>query len=457
MKTLFTFLLFALGCNFASAQCITYTYDNLGNRIARAGNCGGGTSCAFDVSTSNSSITVTPGGTVSLTSNCSGADCGSVNYQWRDQNSVTVGTTANVNITAPATSGTYTYTLTASKNDCSNKTLQVNVTVSGSGSGCGTGTGLTATYYSGTSLQGSPIATYTQGPIDFSGTQGQTISGTTVAGNNISARWEGQVEAPVNGSYTFNMRTDDGVRVWFNNIQVVDDFGDYAPKDHNFTVSLTANQKYNIKIEWKQGGGGYEAKLFWSYSGQGNQIVPACRLYPGGSSGGGCNGAGLTANYFNNHELQGSPIATLTQGPIDFSGNEGQTITGTSIAGVNISSRWEGQVEAPVSGSYTFNMRTDDGTRVWFNGTQVVNHWDYFGATDHNFTVSLAANQKYNIKIEWKQGGGGYEAKLFWNYPGQATQIVPACRLYPSTGGCTPPSAPTLSASPSTITSGSST
>ena len=28
-----------LGCKVVSAQCITYTYDNLGNRIARAGNC----------------------------------------------------------------------------------------------------------------------------------------------------------------------------------------------------------------------------------------------------------------------------------------------------------------------------------------------------------------------------------------------------------------------------------
>gem|GEM_PF-6932020 len=95
-----------------------------------------------------------------------------------------------------------------------------------------------------------------------------------MAGSNVSARWEGQVEAPVSGSYNFNIRTDDGVRLWLNNQQRVNDYGNYPPTDHNFTVNLTAGQKYNLKTEWKQGGGGYEAKFFWSYPGQGNQIVP---------------------------------------------------------------------------------------------------------------------------------------------------------------------------------------
>jgi hypothetical protein len=129
-----------------------------------------------------------------------------------------------------------------------------------------------------------------------------------------------------------------------------------------------------------------------------------------------------TATYYSNHELQGSPIASLTQGPIDFTGSQGQTISGTSVAGQDISARWEGQVEAPVTGSYTFNMRTDDGTRVWFNGSLVVDDWNYYPPTDHNFTVSLTQGQKYSIKIEWKQGGGGYEARLFWTLPAQAAQ-----------------------------------
>ncbi|WP_428667135.1 M4 family metallopeptidase [Runella sp.] len=171
----------------------------------------------------------------------------------------------------------------------------------------------------------------------------------------------------------------------------------------------------------------------------------------------GCgSGTGLTANYYGNHDLTGNPIATLTQGPIDIAGNESQTISGTGVAGLNVSARWEGQVEAPVSGSYTFNIRTDDGVRAWFDNNQVVNDYGYYPPTDHNFTVTLNQGQKYNIKIEWKQGNGGYEAKLFWAYPGQSSQIVPVCRLYPTGGGCNAPGAPTLTASINPINSGQS-
>ena len=70
-----------------------------------------------------------------------------------------------------------------------------------------------------------------------------------------------------------------------------------------------------------------------------------------------------------------------------------------------------------------------------------MNDWGYFAPTDHNFTVSMNAGDKKNIKIEWKQAGGGYEASFYWTYPNQGSQLVPACRLYP-TGGSTPPPPP---------------
>ncbi|TAH14053.1 MAG: T9SS C-terminal target domain-containing protein [Runella slithyformis] len=179
---------------------------------------------------------------------------------------------------------------------------------------------------------------------------------------------------------------------------------------------------------------------------------------PGTPPPSGCGtGTGLTANYFNGQDLQGSPIATLTQPTIDFAGNEGQTIAGTNVSASNVSARWEGQIEAPVSGSYNFNIRTDDGVRLWLDNQQRVDDYGNYPPTDHNFAVNLTAGQKYNLKIEWKQGNGGYEAKLFWSYPNQGNQIVPACRLYPTGGGgCTPPGAPSISANPSSINSGQS-
>ena len=100
----------------------------------------------------------------------------------------------------------------------------------------------------------------------------------TFFGANISARWEGSVQAPVTGNYTFNIRTDDGTRLWFDGVQRINDWGNYPPRDHTFQVTLNAGERKNIRIEWYQGGGGYEAKLFWSLNGV-QSIVPECFLF----------------------------------------------------------------------------------------------------------------------------------------------------------------------------------
>ncbi len=441
-----------------------------------------------------------------------------------------LGTGASKTV-SPTSTTAYTATCTVGGCTSGSGTVTVNVSTGGNSCNGGSGTGLTTDYYNGVDLQGSPIASLV-GNIDMFGGQTNNLSGSSVPALNVSARWEGRVEAPASGSYVFNVRTDDGVRVWFNGSQVVDDFGYYPPTDHNFTVNLSAGQKYDIKIEWRQGNGSFEARMFWTYPGQNTQIVPTCRLYPGGGcsigapqlsaspasiNGGGsstltaancsgtvtwsgglgtgasktvsptsttaytatctvggctsgsgtvtvnvstggnsCNGGsgtGLTTDYYNGVDLQGSPIASLV-GNIDMFGGQTNNLSGSSVPALNVSARWEGRVEAPASGSYVFNVRTDDGVRVWFNGSQVVDDFGYYPPTDHNFTVNLSAGQKYDIKIEWRQGNGSFEARMFWTYPGQNTQIVPTCRLYPG-GGCSI-GAPQLSASPASINGGGS-
>ena len=160
---------------------------------------------------------------------------------------------------------------------------------------CGGGTGLASTYFNNNNLvnDANNRTDNTNEGINFSSDEqrftpfwGSTqlpnippFNGQVVGRANISARWGGSFEAPVTATYTFNMRTDDGTRVWFDGVQRADDWGNYPPKDHKFTVSLNAGQRKNIIIEWFQGIGGYEAKLFWEINGV-PSIIPNCRLFP---------------------------------------------------------------------------------------------------------------------------------------------------------------------------------
>ncbi len=89
--------------------------------------------CDFNVSASASPTSVTTEGSVALTYACSGSACGGLTYAWSG-NGVS-GSTSPLNITAPSTVNTFTYTVTASKSGCTSKTSTVEVTTTSSGGG----------------------------------------------------------------------------------------------------------------------------------------------------------------------------------------------------------------------------------------------------------------------------------------------------------------------------------
>jgi pimeloyl-ACP methyl ester carboxylesterase len=163
-------------------------------------------------------------------------------------------------------------------------------------------------------------------------------------------------------------------------------------------------------------------------------------------SNGGCVGCtagfgGLAGTYFDNQDLTTNGNTRTQTNEVNFSSNEGNytPFWGSVVippygtfTRENISARWEGSFEAPISGTYNLNVRSDDGTRVWIDGVQRISDWDYYPPKDHNFQeFFFNAGERRNIRIEWKQGGGGYEAKFKWSFNG-IESFVPACRLFPT-------------------------
>jgi hypothetical protein len=147
------------------------------------------------------------------------------------------------------------------------------------------------------------------------------------------------------------------------------------------------------------------------------------------------NGTGLRAEYFNNRTLTAPAALTRTDATVNNDWGSGSPATGINTD--NFSVRWTGQVLAPVSGTYSFSTVSDDGVRLWVNGTQIINNWtDHAPTTDNGSqTFSFTAGQKYDIRMEYYENGGGAVAKLQWSYPNQATQAIPQSQLFPAAGG----------------------
>lgn len=138
------------------------------------------------------------------------------------------------------------------------------------------GLGLTAKYFLGTNFT-TLTNTRVDSTVNFNWTIGQNPAGSADA---FSVRWTGYIKAPVTGVFTFFTRSDDGVRLWINNIQIVNNWTDHAVTENSGTVNLVAGQKYPVTLEFYENGGYAEISLSYSAAGLPKQIVPQINLFP---------------------------------------------------------------------------------------------------------------------------------------------------------------------------------
>jgi hypothetical protein len=146
-------------------------------------------------------------------------------------------------------------------------------------------------------------------------------------------------------------------------------------------------------------------------------------------------GTGLTARYYNDPSTGATKFTTLvrtrTDATVNFDWASGSPIPGV-VKTDNFSARWTGQVQAPVTGNYTFSTVSDDGVRVWVNGVLRINNWtNHAPTTNTSAAIPLVAGTRYSIVMEYYERTGGAVARLRWAYPGQATQAIPQSRLFP--------------------------
>lgn len=145
-------------------------------------------------------------------------------------------------------------------------------------------------------------------------------------------------------------------------------------------------------------------------------------------------GTGLRGDYYDNQDFTGA-TANRVEGPIDFNYTSATpTPLPAELTGGNtsFSVRWTGCVQTTAAaGLYTFTGRTDDGVRIWVDGQLVVDWWQDQGATDRSGTITLEANRKYDIRMDYYQGGGDASAQLKWTPPGGSDGVIPQANLYP--------------------------
>jgi len=173
----------------------------------------------------------------------------------------------------------------------------------------GINTGLQADYFNGNNFQTLVrTAPSREHPNDDWGLAGPP--GTNV--DHFSIRWSGQIEPLFSETYTFTTGSDDGMRVYLANQTdpVAGAYWDHGYYEASGSIQLTANTRYQIRVDFFENGGGATARLFWQSPSQPREIVPLTRLQP--PDGGGGNVAPIIATPPQSQNVSVGGTATVT-------------------------------------------------------------------------------------------------------------------------------------------------
>jgi beta-glucosidase len=122
--------------------------------------------------------------------------------------------------------------------------------------------GLTAEYFAGSNLEGTPAATRNDKTINFEWAEHAKMNVAGINQHHFSVRWTGTLTAPETGRYEITFGADDGCRLFIDNKPVIDHWVS-DPEPQIADVDLVAGKAYPFRAEYFQNGGKSFAHLSW--------------------------------------------------------------------------------------------------------------------------------------------------------------------------------------------------
>ena len=99
---------------------------------------------------------------------------------------------------------------------------------------------------------------------------------------------------------------------------------------------------------------------------------------------------------------------------------------------------FEGCVQVPFTGSWRFFTRSDDGSRLYLDGSLLVDSDGLHAPVEQSGTRSLVAGI-HDLRVEFFEAQGSAALEVGWQGPGVSEQLIPSSALVPCEQGNRPP------------------
>ena len=240
--------------------------------------------------------------------------------------------------------------------------------------------------------------------------------------------FNGYVNVPSDGTYTFYTSSDDGSALYIDNVLTVLNDSIHGTIEKSGVIGLKAGKHYIKGLFFQQAGG---AVFTVSYAGNGivKQAIPATALYrdnllPSVNPANTVNG--LDYKYYEGNWTVLPSFSSLT--PIKSGYGANFTLTPanrTTQYGFNFT----GYINVPADGIYTFYTSSDDGSSLYIDNVLTVLNDSIHGTIEKSGVIGLKAGKHYITGLFFQQAGGAVFTVSYASN-GIVKQAIPASALY---------------------------
>jgi chitodextrinase/predicted esterase len=335
--------------------------------------------------------------------------------------------------------------------------------------------------------------------------------------------WEGYINIPIAGTYTFETISDDGSKLYFNTFyspaatSLVSNDGLHGPQSVSANITIPSAGLYPISMTFFEKAGGEAMQVYWSGPGIPRQLIPnAAFTNPNADAVAPSTPANLKVLYTNKtyvnldwdvstdniavtgydiyvnnikkyttiesaftaDKLSPNTSYTFTVKAVDQAGNSSVASTAVTVAttstvsglnyryyegswntlpnfntltpiksgltpNIDLSVRtpgvndnfafvWEGYLNFTYPGTYTFELYSDDGSKLYFNSfyattaTPIINNDGLHGPTSVSANVNVPVAGLYPLSAVFFEKDGGETMQLYISGPGVPRQLVPS-------------------------------
>ena len=256
----------------------------------------------------------------------------------------------------------------------------------------GSDSGWRARYWNNVVLTGSPVFQREESEINYNWGDGSPDG--SVNSDRFSVEWRRTVYLDA-GEYRFTAASDDGVRVYVDNVRIINGWFDHELRSFSATRRLAAGQ-HLIRVYYYDNRGPAQVNFnFEKVNGDGGQ-QPSTGAWRG--------------EYFNNRDLSGGAVFVRNEAQINFDWGRGSP--GNGISSDNFSARWSRDLNLS-GGNYRFNLSVDDGARLYVNNRLVIDQWREQAATTYSSEVNLPGGN-VPVRLEYFEASDRASVQLSW-------------------------------------------